>query len=192
MKTCIPLAIATLIILAFEQSLTAQTFDFTLEQFRQKYNNQLKSDNGDLIKTCTKKANDEISCNFDITNFRTSVQAFKQLDLANGQFELNENLLLSMDGGKVKKVIISGSRKDPMNLFHFVGQLGSLILTLNPEFTQDEVTSMIAKKLGIMRGDDDPTIGKPIVEITKKFAATCNNQLSTVSTRLGCIFEPRY
>ncbi len=169
----------------------AQTFNFTPEQFRQRYNDQLKSDNGDLIKGCAKAAND-VSCNFNNTNFQKSVQGFKQLDLINGQFELKENLLLSTDGQKVKTVIISGSRQDPMNLFHFVGQLGSLILTLNPELTQDEVVSMIAKKLGIMRGDDDPTIGHPIVEITKRFAATCNNQLSSVSTKVGCVFEPRY
>jgi hypothetical protein len=79
-----------------------------------------------------------------------------------------------------------------MNLFHFVGQLGSLILTLNPGLNQDEVTSMITKKFGIMRGDDDPTIGRPVVEITKDFAATCNNQSSSVTTKIGCIFEPRY
>jgi hypothetical protein len=79
-----------------------------------------------------------------------------------------------------------------MNLFHFVGQLGSLFITLNSELTQDEVTSLLKDKLGIMRGDDDPTIGKPMLWITKTFAATCNNQLSSVSTKIGCVFEPRY
>jgi hypothetical protein len=191
MKISIHAAVATLIFLGSEPSSMAQTFDFTSDQFRQRYNDQLKSDKGDLIKKCTKEAND-VLCSFDNTNFRRSVQAFKQLDLANGQFELQEKLILSTNGQKVTTITISGTREDMMNLGHFAGQLGSLIGMLNPELSPDEVSSMMAEKLGIMRGDNDPTIGHPLVEITKGFAATCNNQLSSVSTKVGCVFEPRY
>ena len=192
MKTLVRVAMVALTFLASSKlPSSGQTFKFKSDELRKRYNDQLKSDNGDLIKKCT-KTEDEVACSVDDTGFQKSVQAFKQLDLANGKFELKESLILSMSGSKVKVIIISGSREDPMNLFHFVGQLGSLFITLNSELTQDEVTSLLKDKLGIMRGDDDPTIGKPMLEITKTFAATCNNQLSSVSTKIGCVFEPRY
>jgi len=184
-------AVTLICFLGYERSSRAQTFDFGAQQLENKYNDQLKLDNGDVIKNCSKRK-DEINCNFENTNFQKSVQAFKQLNLANGRFELNEKLILSLSGQKVRTITLVGSREDPMNLFHFVGQLGSLIIVLNPELTQDQVTSLLKDKLGIMRGYNDSTIGHPMVEITEKFAATCNNQRSSVSTKVGCVLEPRY
>lgn len=99
--------------------------------------------------------------------------------------------MITEDAGRVKTILITGSRSDPANLFHFIGQFGGLLRTLSPAMTDKEAAQK-ATLLGLMRGDDDPTIGEAKVAIEEFAAIRCNNQRSAVSTGIGCLVEPRY
>jgi hypothetical protein len=167
----------------------AQTFDFTVAKLIDNFNNQLKLDGGDTIKTCKKSALDTI-CIFNDTSFQKSVTGFKKLNLANGTFSLKEKLLISEINGKVSMFLVEGDRGDPMSLFHFAGQLGSMLSALNPSLTTDDVTKEVLS-LGVMRGDDDPSIGQPKIDILEFAEIRCNNQQSRVDTIIGCAFLPR-
>jgi hypothetical protein len=169
----------------------AQAFERTFSQLRDGYNEQLRKDNGDPIESC-KTQGTTVLCKFNDAGFNKSVAGFKALNLANGHFTSKTRLLASLSGGKVASVSILGDRADPMNLFYFAGQVGSLMHYLGPKLSDDEVTKMLTSKLGIMRGDSDSTIGEAQVEITDTFAVKCNSQDSHVTTAIGCIFTPRF
>lgn len=175
---------------AYIGAANAQTFDFTVTKLIDNFNNQLKLDgDDDTTKTCKKSALDTI-CIFNDTGFKKSVSGFKKLNLANGTFSLKEKLFISELNGKVSMFIIEGDRGDPMNLFHFVGQLGSMLLTLNPSLTKDDVAKEVLS-LGVMRGDDDPSTGQPETDILDFAEIRCTNQQSRVNTKIGCAFLPR-
>jgi hypothetical protein len=171
--------IATII---FATNVYAQTFDFTSAQLLDKFNKQLQSDKGDVTNGCKKKGTDTI-CLFSDLNFKNSVREFKKLNLANGKFNLNERLLISEEKGKVSMFLLEGDRGDPMNLFHFAGQLGSLLKTINPSMSDDNIAKE-ALSLGVMRGDDDPTTGDPKIDILDFAEIRCNNQKSHISTKV--------
>jgi hypothetical protein len=112
------------------------------------------------------------------------------LNLANGGFTLKEKLFISETNGKVSLIIMEGDRAEPINLFHFVGQLGSSLSTLNHSLTAGEMTKEILS-LGVMRGDDDPSIGQSKMDILDSVEVKCNNQKSSVTTKIGCVLVPR-
>ncbi|MBI1868971.1 MAG: hypothetical protein HYS06_11885 [Methylocystis sp.] len=169
----------------------AQSFDITKAQFVEKYNVALRVDGGEQIKKC-RKVKDSIACEFTDVSFQKSVSGFKALNLANGRFDMATKLLLSEKNGKVSQIILSGDRKDPMNLFHFVGHLGSMMHALGQEANKNNDLSKELLELGLTRGDDDPTIGNPKTLIEAYAAIRCNNQVSSVTTTIGCVLEPRY
>jgi hypothetical protein len=171
------------------QAAAAQTFDFTHTQFIDKFNAQLRRDGGDTTKTC-KNIGRDTTCIFNDSRFQQSVAEFKKLNLANGGFTLKEKLIISETNGKVSLIIIEGDRAEPINLFHFVGQLGSSLSTLNPSLIADGMTKEILS-LGVMRGDDDPNIGQSKMDILDSVEVKCNNQRSGVTTKIGCALVPR-
>jgi hypothetical protein len=181
--------VALVIAVGCSHAATAQTFDFTHAQFIDKFNAQLIRDGGDTTKTCKNNGHDT-TCVFNDSRFQKSVAEFKKLNLANGGFTLKEKLIVSEANGKVSLIIIEGDRDEPMNLFHFVGQLGSALYTLSPSLTADEMTKEILS-LGVMRGDDDPSIGQAKMDILDSVAIKCNNQKSNVTTKIGCALVPR-
>jgi hypothetical protein len=103
---------------------------------------------------------------------------------------LNERLLISEEKEKASMFLLEGDRGDPMNLFHFAGQLGSLLKTLNPSMSDNDIAKE-ALSLGVMRGDDDPSTGDPKIDILNFAEIRCNNQKSHVSTKIWCGFFPR-
>jgi hypothetical protein len=181
--------VALVIAVGSSHAAAAQTFDFTHAQFIDKLNAQLRQDGGDTTKTCKNNGRDT-TCIFNDAHFQQSVVEFKKLNLANGGFTLKEKLIVSETNGKVSLIIIEGDRAEPINLFHFVGQLGSSLSTLNPSLSTDDMTKEMLS-LGVMRGDDDTSIGHPKMDILDSVQVTCNNQKSSVTTKIGCALVPR-
>lgn len=60
-------------------------------------------------------------CRFDDAEFQRSVEGFKKLNLANGRFELSEKMAIQSVNGKASVILMTGTRADPMSLFHFIG-----------------------------------------------------------------------
>jgi hypothetical protein len=172
-------------------SAKAQTFDFTARQFRELYDRQLKADNGDTIRSC-KSDRTAMICTFNDAQYQRSIQAFKELNLANGRFVLHSIVGITTDRKeKVMAIAVKGSRGDPAALFHFIGQVGSLFRALKPSLTTEE-TPKLMMQLGLMHGDDDPTIGEKKLIIEDFAAVECNNLPSWRSLDVACVISPRY
>lgn len=137
----------------------AQTFQFNAAELIKNFDAKLRRDGGDVTSKCQKYGKDT-ECTFSDIGFKKSVAAMKSLDIANGHFFLKERLLITEVEGKVSTIIIGGDRGDPMNLFHFIGQFADLLMTLDPNATSESASDDV-RKLGLMRGDSDPTIGEP-------------------------------
>ena len=169
---------------------SAQSFDFSAAELISKFDLQLKADGGDVTKEC-KKTGRDTKCTFVDAGFQKSVAALKKLDLANGRFDLKASLLVSEEKGKVFLIIVTGNRGDPMNLFHFIGQFGSLLMAINPKLSTDEYTKEVST-LGLMRGDAAPDIGEPKTDILDFAEIQCNNQHTKKSSSIGCVLRPRF
>jgi len=168
----------------------AQTFDFTADTFRTRLNERIKTDGGGSLKSCSKSTS-ALRCTFDDEAYQQSVAAFKDLDLANGRFNLKQAMEITTKGGRVGNISLTGTRSDPMNLFHFIGTVGSILGAFEPEMDSKSAASLILE-LGLMRGDDDSTIGTQKTLFRKSVAVDCNQYPSTVSLKVECVFGPRY
>lgn len=86
---------------------------------------------------------------------------------------------------------MGGDRADPMNLFNYIGKIGNAVPALEPGITEADVQSLFGFERGLMRGDDDPTIGQAKVVSRNTFPASCNQVMSAESTAMRCEFIPR-
>lgn len=166
------------------------TFGFDAPTFRRMYDGHLRNDGDSGITDCGDSAGLCI-CKFDDASFKKSVDAFKKLDLANGQFRSKLRLVIASQNGRVSKIVVSGDRADPMNLFGYIGKVGSLLKTLEPEMSDQAQQSLLTSDLGLMRGDDDPTIGSEKLVIRNGYVARCRQSALSESTATICAFEPR-
>ena len=187
MKTI--LATIAFLILFNGSPVQAQTFPFSVAEFRDLFAKQTVRDNGDGIRSCTtKKAS--VVCTFHDRDFQKSVRAFKDMNLVNGRFDLKEKLELEVSDGKVSRILMHGDRSTPMGLFHVIGQVGALMRTLHPDLSNEDVTASL-RELNLMRGDSDPTIGQPMVVDEPWASIHCLQQHSQRSTTISCAFVPR-
>lgn len=180
---------AALLIIGASNS-EAQTFSFGPEELRSRFNAALAEDEMDTIRNC-KRFGADLECSFTDQRYQAGVKAMKELNLANGRFEIKRTVLITTKGKTVETIIVSGDRSDPINLFHFIATVVALIRAISPTTSDDDVLKTVSS-LGLMRGDSDPTIGRPIDQVESYAAIKCNNQGSKVSTAIGCVFNPRF
>jgi hypothetical protein len=166
------------------------TFGITAQAMREKIGKQLVAAGGDTFDKCMKNQK-FILCSFADKVFQRSVHAFKQLDLANGNFKLLEAMFLIPADGNIERIRLLGTRDTPMALFHFAGTLGAVLQALDPSL-DDHDAAETALSLGVMRGDDDPSIGTEKLVIKKEFSASCIQRDSSESMKIDCNIVPRY
>lgn len=166
------------------------TFGFDAPTFRLMYNGRLRSDGDSGVKDCADSAG-LYKCKFDDASFEKSVDAFKKHDLVTGDFKSKLRLTMASQNGRVSKIVVGGDRADPMNLFGYIGKVGSLLKTLEPEMPDQVQGNLLKSELGLMRGDDDPTIGTEKLITRKGYVARCLQSASSESTAMSCTFEPR-
>lgn len=164
-------------------------FGQTAREMRAKINERLTADGADSFKKCA-DLQKLVICSFDDNQFQKLVQGFKKLDLANGKFKLYEAVFLIPANGNLERIRLLGTRESPAALFHFIGTLGSVIRSLDPSIDNHQSAETILD-LGIMRGDDDASIGTEKIIIKKGFAASCIQYLSNESMKIDCNFVPR-
>lgn len=124
--------------------------------------------------------------------FKIGVAEFKKMDIVNGRLDMRIKILATLNAqGLVETITIRSTRADPLNLFRGMGVITNFYEILNPQASSKESAAFIAS-LGLMRGDDDPTTGQPIGQLSKGAAFTCNTQQSAISTIFGCVLSPRY
>lgn len=169
----------------------AQSFDLSGQQLQMKFNALSLKQNGDTIRKCIPLGDGLVGCVYNDAKFRVSVDAFKKMNLANGRFDLTETLGYKEEKGKVVRVSMTGTRADPMNLFHFWGDVGGMMSVLDSTLDDDTVKKDMLD-LGMMGGDSDPYIGSPKTVFHTGFAAACTMENSKVSTDVQCVFDPRY
>ena len=184
------LFIAHMILITASSAAFSQTFDFSADKFRERLNARIGTDSGGRLKSC-QTSTSALKCVFDDKSYQQSVAAFKELDLANGRFDLKQVMEIITKGDKVQKITLTGSRSDPMNLFHFVGTVGSILGIFEPEMGSKSAAELVFE-LGLMRGDDDPTIGRQKTLFRKVVAVDCNQYPSAASLKVECVFGPRY
>lgn len=172
-------------------SATAQTFKMTGHDLRKQFDEMALRQGGDSIKKCLPTAAQVTMCIFNTDQFEKSVNYFKKMNLANGSFQLNEVLSYKEDKGKIARVVLSGERSDPMNLFHFWGDVGSILQILDPG-VNDDMAKKHMLELGMEVGDSDPHIGDPKSVIEENVAAECTAENSKISTDVRCVFDPRF
>jgi len=182
-------SLAYLITISLTTTAYCQSFDFSFESFRIRLNKRIEMNGGGLVKSCRESAS-KVFCSFDDKAFQQSVLAFKGLNLANGKFKLAESIQIGIKNNHVERIILVGSRADPMNLFHFIGTVGSVIGVFEPQIDAKGAAEIVTE-LGLMRGDSDPTIGTAQNEFRDSVAITCNQYLSALSQKVECVFVPR-
>ncbi len=165
----------------------AQTFDFGFEEFRQSYDKRLAADGRDAIGTCKPRGTSQ-RCFFNEAGLPASAEPSDAADVP--ARPVRETLQVDLEDGKVKAVHIAGSRADPGKRAHFLGQFGSLVRVFDPAVTDGELTRLYGE-LGLLRGDDDPSIGQDRQVVRGRAVITCNQYPSRISVKLECIFEPR-
>jgi hypothetical protein len=167
------------------------TFTFTPAQFMAMYNAHLPKDGSDDRILSIKQVGPQLRAILDDANFQRGVQALKQMNLANGKFTMGIRIVLSTNKqGLIEQIAVSGLRSDPVNMMRTVGVIGSIYEILNPGYTDQSEQEFLAP-LGLMRGDDDPTINQPASNFSKGAAFACVTQHSSISMRFGCAIEPR-
>ncbi|TXN01871.1 hypothetical protein FV242_17050 [Methylobacterium sp. WL64] len=166
------------------------TFGFDAPSFRRMYDMRLRDDGDGDIEECAEQ-NMNYVCRFDDAPFRKSVEAFRKLDLVRGSFSSKLSLSVVSQAGRASRIVLTGDRADPMNLFGFVGKVASLIKTLEPGIAEAAVQDLLSAGLGLTRGDDDPTIGAERTVVRVRDVARCKSAPSTEDTAMTCKFEPR-
>jgi len=166
------------------------TFTFTSDQFKEKFNQVAKIENTDFIKS-SKTTKDRVVFALDDTNFKKRLKALKALNMTDGKSAAKTHIELALNGqGKIKAIDVVGDRSDIINLTLVINTMGVIVRMLDEKLSDDGVTNLISG-FGLMRGDNDPSIGKPITNFDKGSAYFCNNQLSQVSMTIGCIITPK-
>lgn len=168
----------------------AQVFSVDSKYFLRRYNDFLVLDGGAPLEKC-KDINDGIECNFSNKIFQKQVAGFKKMGIISGdKFYSNERIVLKLNGSNIEMIILKGTRGDPANLFSLLGDIQIAMKVLSPKALSSDELSANVTKLGLMRGDSDPTIGIP-KNIKEPYAdISCNNQSSNVSMDFGCVFRP--
>ncbi|MXN73263.1 hypothetical protein GR157_00750 [Burkholderia sp. 4701] len=164
--------------------------DLDPETFRKRYDELAKANGSDTIKRMV-KTKSGIGVVMNDTLFQRGIAELKELDLANGRFENELAISLSIDSaGKIIKISVLGDRSDPVNLMFFVNAVGIVNAMLNPG--QDDKTSKdFLVSLNLMRGDKDESIGQTISSFNRGGAFTCLSVPSNVGTLVGCAITPR-
>lgn len=160
------------------------------ETFRKLYDELAQANGDDTIKRMS-KTKDGVAVVLSDTQFQRGVAEMKKLDLANGRFKSKLGIRLSIDSkGGVTKITVVGDRSDPINLMRFIGAVGVVNTMLNPGLDEKANTDFLAT-LGLMRGDDDPSVGQPVSSFNHGGAFQCVSMPSDQTTGVGCVVEPR-
>lgn len=167
------------------------TFNFTVPQFRTLFNEQAVKDEMDVIRAAITTPS-EVEFKFEDSKFQRGVKLLKDMDVMNGKVTYLATMVVTVDkkSGFIKTIIVGGVRDDPINLFRTISLVGVIYEILNPSASEKAKTDFMAQ-LGLLRGDDDATIGQPMSSFSKGGAFSCNNQNSEVSPAFGCLIAPR-
>ena len=175
---------------------SAVVFNMTLSQLVDKLNNQIRLDvvdkqhTGDAIVKSCKPSNGRKECAFRDGGFQYTVSQFKKFNLMNGKFTQKLRLEILEQNGRVAKFSVVGDRSDPVNLMVFIGTVVDAIRIFDPSAGKKDPKEL-SDKLGLLRGDDDPTIGELKVDIENYAEIDCIGLRSTTSSAVGCLFRPR-
>lgn len=162
----------------------------TPEVFRKHYDALAKADGGDTIKQMN-RAKDGVAVTLHDEQFQRAIAEMKKLDLVKGRFQSKIAIRLTTDNiGRVTKIAVVGDRSDPVNLMRFIGAVGVVDSMLNPAQDEKANTDFLAT-LGLMRGDDDPSIGQPVSSINQGGVFHCVSMRSDQTTGVGCVVEPQ-
>lgn len=176
-------------------AITQEEFNMTVEQFRQAFDRETiqgaKNPNvADTIKSINKISPTTYHASLKDDGFNSMVKGWKVLNLANGKFILKEKFIFRVgSSGLISNIELSSSRAD-MNLFHFMDTFANTVKVFNPQFTEKDIQELV-KDVGLMRGDNDPTIGESMNSFTRGVAIECLSQPSNVSSTIVCKFYPR-
>ena len=176
----------------------AQVFDLTFDQFRKAFDQKIRDDTLDktqadwsTTKMC-KKVSAIYTCAFSDKGFQSTVTEFKRLDVMNGKFNLKLTLTVETVNGRVSRVRLNGDRSDPVNLLQFASTVANVMQMFEPDIVEGEGKHLaLAKELGLMRGDADPTVGQPKVLIKPYAAVKCLVAPSAISVGEACEWVPR-
>lgn len=172
-----------------------QEFSMTIEQFRQAFDQKTiqgaKSPSvADTIKSIKKISPSTYHAFLNDGGFNSMVKGWKELNLANGKFTLKEKFIFKVGtSGLINNIELSSSRAD-MNLFHFMDTFANTVKVFNPHFSEDDIQKLV-QEVGLMRGDNDPTIGRAMNSFTKGTAIACLSKPSNISSTIVCKFYPR-
>lgn len=165
-------------------------FPWNATEFARLFNQQAQQEQIDPIVKAIHSPG-EVEFKFGDAKFQEGVKVMKDMDLLNGKFSNHALLIVGVNaGGLVTMITVGGQRTDPVNMFRTLSLVGAVYSVLNPRSSADQVSEFVAG-LGLMRGDDDPSIGRPVTNLSKGGAFTCNNRHSSASVHFGCAVVPR-
>jgi hypothetical protein len=164
---------------------TPHTFGMTFEEFRRTLDENIRKDTLSHVpkdsfttKACSRKAN-HYDCTFNEAGFQRAVNEWRKMGL--------------ILGTEVSRITVTSVRDDMIHLL--VGQISTVVAVMrifDPGAAEgDDELQTTVKRLGLMRGDVDPTIGKPMSMNIAGATVTCTNWDTQVTPKVECVFTPR-
>jgi hypothetical protein len=180
---------------------TPHTFGMTFEEFRRTLDENIRKDTLSHVpkdsfttKACSRKAN-HYDCTFNEAGFQRAVNEWRKMGLILGKSRIPFRQRLSADtvGTEVSRITVTSVRDDMIHLL--VGQISTVVAVMrifDPGAAEgDDELQTTVKRLGLMRGDVDPTIGKPMSMNIAGATVTCTNWDTQVTPKVECVFTPR-
>jgi hypothetical protein len=180
---------------------TPHTFGMSFDQFRRTLDQHISADTASHLprdafttKSCLRRA-DRYECTFNETGFQSAVNEWRKLGLIIGSGRFSYRLRLSADtiGNRVNRIVVTSVRDDMINLL--VGHLSTVIAAMRvfePGAADGEgEPKRTVDRLGLMRGDANPTIGKPMSMPITGAMVTCTNWDTRITSKVECVFTPR-
>jgi hypothetical protein len=174
------------------------TFPIGFEAFRKTLDEKIREDTLDKTQPdlnttdICRRALENYICSFHEAGFQSAIDNFKKLDLANGRFTLKLRLRVATVDGQISQITLDGDRGDPANIIQFIGAVMAIIEVFDPGASQSlGGLKQIVDELGLMLGDNDPSIGRARHTIKPHAAISCIKQDSHETTGVECRFVPR-
>ena len=169
----------------------AQAATFTEPQFIDRFNARLAKDGQDPVRACKARSEGQFICSFAADVFLTTLDEKADITGSIGTERAPTTMIVNMESDAIESIYLSGDRASPADLINFTAHLESLLHTLGPD-ESDQTIEDDTLSLGLLRGDEDPTIGMER-EVSARFALIkCLNQPFGVSGGIGCAIKLRH
>ena len=193
-------ALAACLMAAPTQAQMVLTFPMSFAQFRTSLDAAIRADtlphvppDGFTTKSCAQR-NNRYDCSFNDAGFRSALRFWQRTGIlpVSGPVSQVLHLTAVTSGGQLGSVVVTSIRSDMINLMvPYLSTVVAVMRVFEPGIGEDQrELAQLVKELGLMRGDADPTIGKPATMTIAGALVSCTNWNMHLTDKVECVFTP--